>query len=126
MSKKSFRAALFSGKCPSCREGSIFKYPLSNITRFAEMNDRCQVCEAGFEPEPGFYFGSMFITYAFNVVLLVVAAVTLYYFLNLPEVIYLILIVLLAVALMPFSFRLSRSLWLYCFGGLKYKPRGKS
>ena len=90
------------------------------------MNDRCQVCEAGFEPEPGFYFGSMFITYAFNVVLLVVAAVTLYYFLNLPEVIYLILIVLLAVALMPFSFRLSRSLWLYCFGGLKYKPRGKS
>ena len=90
------------------------------------MNDRCQVCEAGFEPEPGFYFGSMFITYAFNVVLLVVAGVTLYYFLDLPEVIYLVLIVLLAVALMPFSFRLSRSLWLYWFGGLKYKPRGKS
>ena len=90
------------------------------------MNDRCQVCEAGFEPEPGFYFGSMFITYAFNVILLVVTGVTLYYFLDLPEVIYLILIVLLAVALMPFSFRLSRSLWLYWFGGLKYKPRGKS
>ena len=90
------------------------------------MNDRCQVCEAGFEPEPGFYFGSMFITYAFNVILLVVTGVTLYYFLDLPEVIYLILIVLLAVALMPFSFRLSRSLWLYWFGGLKYKPRGES
>ena len=126
MSKKSFRAALFSGKCPSCREGSIFKYPLSNITRFAEMNERCQVCEAGFEPEPGFYFGAMFITYTFNVVLLVVTGFTLYYFLDLPEIVYLFLIVLLAVLTMPFSFRLSRSLWLYWFGGLKYRPGGKS
>ena len=126
MSKKSYRAALFSGRCPSCREGLLFKYPLSQISRFAEMNERCPVCEAGFEPEPGFYFGSMFITYAFNVVLLVVAGASLYYLLDLPEVIYLTLIVLLAVAAMPFSFRLSRALWLYWFGGLKYKHSDKS
>ena len=85
------------------------------------MNKRCEVCDAGFEPEPGFYFGSMFITYAFNVILLVLIGVTLYYFLDLPEVVYLFLIVLLAVVTMPFSFRLSRSLWLYWFGGLKYR-----
>jgi hypothetical protein len=86
------------------------------------MNKECPKCGATFEPEPGFYFGSMFITYAFNVVLLVLVGVGLYYFGHLPEWAYLLVVFALAVVTMPFSFRMSRILWLHWFGGLPRRP----
>jgi uncharacterized protein (DUF983 family) len=116
---KSYRKALWEGKCPACREGHIFKYPISQLRRFAEMHKECPLCGAGFEPEPGFYFGSMFITYAFNVILVVLVGVGIYYFGRLPEWVFLLIVVALAAGTMPFSFRMSRVLWLYWFGGLQ-------
>lgn len=109
-------------KCPACREGDIFKYPITNITHFANMNSNCPVCGASFEPEPGFYFGSMFITYTFNVALLISSGLLLYYFFELPEWLYLIILASLTVATMPLSFRVSRLLWLHWFGGHHYNP----
>ena len=126
MKEKSYNSALSSGKCPACRKGNIFKYPFSRISRFSDMNSHCSNCGASFEPEPGFYFGAMFITYAFNVVLLVAFGLSLYYFVELPEAIYLILIAALALIATPASFRSSRILWLYWFGGLHYRPDSES
>lgn len=123
MSNTSYRKALFTGKCPACREGSIFKHPISEVMHFAEMHQQCPICGAGFEPEPGFYFGSMFITYAFNVVLVTLAGVTMYYFWSLPEWLFLLLVAVIAVGIMPYSFRMSRVIWLYWFGGLRYNQR---
>lgn len=120
-----YRKALLAGKCPACRKGDIFKFPLSHIQKFAAMNSSCPVCQANFEPEPGFYFGSMFITYAFNVALVVVAGVLLYYFWKLPEWLFLTVVVVVAAGTMPYSFRMSRILWLYWFGGLHYRGRDK-
>ena len=126
MNEKSYNSALLSGKCPSCRKGEIFKYPFSRISHFSDMNPYCTNCGANFEPEPGFYFGAMFITYAFNVVMLVAFGLGLYYFVELPEAIYLILIALLALVVTPVSFRSSRVLWLYWFGGLQYRSDSES
>jgi hypothetical protein len=125
MSEKSYRTALFSGKCPACREGDIFKYPITKLAYFSDMHGHCPVCGASFEPEPGFYFGAMFITYAFNVVLLTVFGLTIYRFTDLPEITYIVLIALLAILCTPFSFRASRILWLYWFGGHRYQGRQK-
>lgn len=125
MDNSSYRKALLHGRCPACREGDIFKHPVRRLTRFSEMHSQCPVCGAGFEPEPGFYFGSMFITYAFNVVIVVLAGVLFYYFLELPEWVFLATVVILAVGAMPFSFRMSRTLWLYWFGGLHYRGPGR-
>lgn len=121
METKSYRKALFSGKCPVCREGDIFRHPLRQLDKFASMNPSCPVCGAAFEPEPGFYFGSMFITYAFNVALVVVTGLILYHFWEIPEWLFLTLVGVLAIGSMPWSFRLSRILWLYWFGGLHYR-----
>lgn len=126
MNNNSYLNALLSGKCPACREGDIFMHPILQLKRFAEMHSKCPVCGAGFEPEPGFYFGSMFITYAFNVVLVIVTGVSLYYFWDLPEWVFVVLVSLLAIGAMPFSFRMSRTLWLYWFGGLHHDPRRNS
>ena len=125
MDNKSYRKALLDGRCPACRQGAIFKYPLREVTRFAEMHAQCPVCGAGFMPEPGFYFGSMFITYAFNVVLVVMAGLLFYYFWDLPEWMFLAIVILIAVGAMPFSFRMSRTLWLYWFGGLHYREQDR-
>lgn len=85
------------------------------------MHKNCPHCGVSFEREPGFYFGAMYITYAFNVALLVAAGLFTWYVVSLPEGINLVLIAVLAVVITPFSFRVSRVLWLYWFGGLTYK-----
>ena len=104
MSKRSYREALLSGKCPACREGDIFKYPFIKIAHFADMNNSCPHCGAGFEREPGFYLGSMYITYAFNTALMIAFGLALYFFVEWPEAVYLTLIALSAVLITPLSF----------------------
>ena len=89
------------------------------------MNRQCPACGASFIPEPGFYFGAMYITYAFNILLLIGIGLSLYYWSDLPESTYLILIAVLAAVSTPFSFRISRVLWLYWFGDLYYNPNKK-
>lgn len=113
------------GKCPTCGQGEIFKYPLSNVAHFADMHSNCPVCGVSLEPEPGFYFGAMYITYAFNIVILIAFGLSIYYLVALPEIMYLILIASVAVVTTPFSFRVSRVLWLYWFGGLQRKEEQK-
>jgi hypothetical protein len=103
----------------------FFKYPVSRISHFAEMNHQCPVCNASFEREPGFYYGAMFITYAFNAALVIVFGLGMYYLFTVSEIVSLVLIALLSVILTPFSFRFSRLIWLYWFGGLHYDPDRK-
>jgi uncharacterized protein (DUF983 family) len=122
MPEKSWRSALLSGKCPACREGDIFKYPLKKITHFAEMHKNCQHCGSTFEPEPGFYFGAMFVSYALSVVLFIAIWLTLYIFWDPSDMVYVIIIGLGAMFFTPISFRVSRVLFLYWFGGLSYSP----
>jgi phosphoglycerol transferase MdoB-like AlkP superfamily enzyme len=84
-----------------------------------DMNNSCPVCSASFEPEPGFYFGAMFISYAFTVAIMFVNWVILYLFLK-PETSTYIYAFLVSVFIAtPFSYRYSRLIWLYWFGGHK-------
>ncbi|MFN0203949.1 MAG: DUF983 domain-containing protein [Bacteroidia bacterium] len=122
MQQKSWGSALLSGKCPACREGDIFTYPLKRITHFAEMNKNCPHCTSTLEPEPGFYFGAMFVSYALSVILFVVMWTALYVFWNPSDLVYVVVIGLGAILFTPISFRVSRVLFLYWFGGLLYKP----
>lgn len=73
-----------------------------------------------FEPEPGFYFGAMFVSYALSVVLFAVIGITLYVLGNPADWVYLSAIILGAVLFTPFSFRYSRILFLYSFGGIHF------
>ena len=84
------------------------------------MNRECAVCGALFEPEPGFYYGAMFVSYAFTVAIFVMISVILYFFFHPPEEAYLITILATAALLTPLSFRYSRVLFLYWFGGYRF------
>ncbi len=123
MPKSTLGSALWWGKCPRCRQGKIFKSPATQLTQFGLMHNQCPHCGAGFEPEPGFYFGAMFISYAINVALFVAAWLALYVLWR-PDSdwVYVGAITVVALVFTPWTYRFSRILWLYWFGGLRYDP----
>ena len=49
-------------KCPRCHEGNLF----DNKIGLFDMPKRCSVCNQNYLPEPGFYYGAMFISYIFT------------------------------------------------------------
>lgn len=116
----SLKQAILKEKCPRCREGDLFKQPALSVG-FYKMHERCSTCNQTFEPEPGFYFGAMFISYAMAVAMSVICWIILYFLLNPPFEAYVIVILFVNVVLLPFIFRFSRTLFLYGFGGINYK-----
>lgn len=123
MREKTLINAQFYGKCPRCREGDIFKYPVTHLSKFSAMHASCPRCEASFEPEPGFYFGAMFVSYALTIVLFTFVGLVLYFFFHPSDTVYIISITIAAILFTPFSFRYSRILWLHWFGGYRYDPQ---
>ncbi len=114
--------AMSKGLCPQCRQGKMFKYPLWKISKFAEMNENCPVCGLKFEVEPGFWYGAMFVSYANTILLLVIMGVGIFYIFNdPPTVYYIVAITIMSIVLVPFNFRISRSVFLHLFGFVKYK-----
>lgn len=123
MNERSLGAAMLHGKCPSCREGNIFPSRMFSYTKLTDVNHKCPNCEAVFTPEPDFFYGAMFISYAFSVALMV----TVFTAINIlvdqaPLSTYLITIVISNILLLPLMLRYSKVLYLYWLGKLKYDP----
>lgn len=123
MHKRSYTAAILQGKCPRCREGNIFTYPVSRISSFIKMNDTCPECGVRLEPEPGFYQGAMYVGYGFTVAMLVTIGIILYALGDPSEWVYIGVIIGVMVLLAPLNYRYSRIIYLYFFGGIKYDHR---
>lgn len=116
--------ALLDLRCPRCHQGQLFSHPAYHLTRFAHMPENCPVCQQAFEPEPGFYFGAMFVSYAFSVAIFVISSVLLYYLAGDPALwVYIVVVGAAATACTPLALRYSRALMLYWFGGVSYRPK---
>jgi len=63
-------------KCPHCHEGEFFsdRNPY-NLSKAGDVLDECPVCHRRYSPEPGFYFGAMYVAYALTVATFVTAYV---------------------------------------------------
>jgi len=123
MQKKTFSEALIHGRCPACREGYMFSYPISRISKFNVMNASCPHCGISLEPEPGFYQGAMYVGYAFTIIILVAFGVIMYFAGDPADWVYISTIVGVMALLAPLNYRYSRILYLHFFGGIKYNPR---
>ncbi|MCB2407631.1 DUF983 domain-containing protein [Hymenobacter lucidus] len=114
--------AFLALRCPRCHEGPLFTYPALS-TKFARMPDNCPVCGQAYEPEPGFYWGAMFVSYGFSVAIFAISGVLCYYLLGDPAVwVYVLTVAVASILLMPLVFRYSRAIMLYLFGGVRYNP----
>jgi hypothetical protein len=93
-----------------------------NLRNFSTMNEECPVCKESFEPEPGFYFGAMFVSYAINVAIMVAVWVASNVLFNDVGVWWLVLAsVVTGLALTPVTFRWARLVWINLF--VKYDPK---
>jgi uncharacterized protein (DUF983 family) len=99
--------SLLRKRCPRCRQGPIFE-------RGWTMHARCPVCGLVYEPEPGYFMGSLYISYGMGTILIGLLMLGLH--LLLPDW-DLGIIVLMAVALFaPFAgvvTRYARVTWMY-------------
>jgi uncharacterized protein (DUF983 family) len=124
MKTRSLGAAIAQGKCPQCREGNIFPTSLYSYRKLTAVNHHCGKCAANFNPEPDFYMGAMFVSYAFSVALVVTVLVALNILMERPPFwMYVVVIVGANVLLLPLLLRYSKILYLYGVGKLKYNPQ---
>lgn len=104
--------AVLAKRCPACLRGPMFH-------GFMSMRDACPVCGHCFTPEPGFFQGAMFVSYAVGVAELIVGSTIAYVLLS-PHigvawalgaagVVHLILV--------PQLFEYSRVIWAHLFAG---------
>ncbi|GAB3638599.1 hypothetical protein GCM10027422_41890 [Hymenobacter arcticus] len=116
--------ALLALRCPRCHRGKLFSNPATSLTKFTDMPAACPVCEQTFEPEPGFYFGAMYISFGFAVGTFAVVGILLYYLFNDPDTwVYVVVVTFITLVSTPLVFRYSRALMLYLFGGARYNPK---
>ena len=116
-------AALLALRCPRCHRGPLFKHSAASL-HFAEMYDACVVCEQTYEPEPGFYYGAMYLSFGFSVMIFAIVGVLLYNFAGDPDTwVYVAVVFGVTLLTTPLVFRYSRAMMLYFFGGARYDPR---
>lgn len=113
--------SIFKNKCPRCQEGDFFvsKNPY-NLTKMSKMPEECPVCGQSYQPEQGFYFGAMYVSYAIGVAIFVtlwVATNVLFPSINVFAQIGIVLFGIFG--LFPVNFRLSRKIWINLF--IKYQ-----
>lgn len=84
------------------------------------MNETCPHCGVRLEPEPGFYQGAMYVSYANTVILLALVSALLYILGDFSEWVYIGTVISVILLLVPLNFRFSRLVYLYLFGGIRY------
>ncbi len=103
-------------RCPKCQEGAFFKTDNPyNFKLFDKQNDNCSVCGEDFKKEPGFYYGSMYVSYALTVAYAIGLTVifVLGFEFELKKVFFFLFPSM--IVLLPFFFRFARLMWLNFF-----------
>ncbi|HTA84433.1 MAG TPA: DUF983 domain-containing protein [Bacteroidia bacterium] len=114
----------FTNKCPRCKAAKVFEsnnpYSFKNGLT---MRKHCVSCGLKYEREVGYFYGSMYVSYGIQTLL-----VTVMYLLNIywwkMDALYLVFwIIGSALAIFPLTFRWSRIIWIGMF--TKYQPELK-
>jgi hypothetical protein len=124
--KRGYLSTVIGCRCPRCREGKLFKNPVSiSLKKNMEMYERCPVCDQPTEIEVGFYYGTGYVSYALALVLSGVTFVAWLLLIGFSFgdnrfLYWIILNAVLLIILQPWLMRLSRSLWISWF--VSYDP----
>jgi hypothetical protein len=90
------------------------------VKGFFDMPKECPNCGQDFEPETGFYFGAMYVSYGLTVALSVAVFVVTLIFDIYTLGRFLIINGIVLLVLLPYIFRVSRSIWIAII--VKYDP----
>ncbi|WP_158233421.1 DUF983 domain-containing protein [Reichenbachiella sp. 5M10] len=102
----------------------MFKTSLFHKWYDREMEKNCKVCHQAFEPEPGFYYGAMFVSYAFSVAITFVVGMVLFHVFGDPEMwVYVVSLLGVVGLVWPLMYRYSRAIFLHVFGGIRFDAK---
>lgn len=119
----SLTAAILRCKCPRCRKGDLFPVHLMSFKKLTAINQTCPNCGVELVPEPDFYYGAMYISYALSVALFITVMVVLNFLFNDPELmVYIVSVLFFNLILLPLMLRISKVLYLYGLGRIGYEP----
>lgn len=113
-------------KCPRCHEGDFFVSTPYDLKRAGDLHEECSNCKLNYRPEPGFYYGAMYVSYALGVALFVTLWVSFNLFL--PSVsagVQVLVIALASVLTAPYLYALSKIIWANFFIPFEKKNNGK-
>lgn len=111
--------AIFGYRCPRCRQGDLFE----KGKIFPKPLENCPVCGLRYEREPDFFQGAMYVSYAISVAIFITFGFGAYFVFNDPPTyVYWVTVISAAILLSPLNWRLSKSLFIHWFGGVKYQP----
>ena len=107
--------SILFNKCPRCHQGDFFVTKSAFSRNFDQMHPHCPHCNENFMPEPGFYWASMFVSYAFYTIWTLLTFFIAVIWMGVDVNDYLIGLVPTLIILMPYFFRMARRTWLTIF-----------
>ncbi|MEM9824289.1 MAG: DUF983 domain-containing protein [Bacteroidota bacterium] len=120
---RSLFASVKDMKCPRCREGALFETSTFSLSKPFEMYDRCPKCGQNYMPEPGFYFGAMFVSYIIWGGFSVALCLTLVFGFDWSVNGAFTLLILISIVSFVWIFRISRSIWIHII--IPYRPQAR-
>ena len=116
MAKPGKLYSVLFNKCPRCGKGDFFLTKSAyNLRSFDKMNKNCPHCGENLVPEPGFYQGALYMSYAFYVAFMVIYFLIFVNFFEEYLDYFLISIIPILIILTPLFYRLARRSWLALF-----------
>jgi len=112
-----------TARCPECRKGPLFYHSPFHYSKFQAVHKECPHCKCNYEPEPGFFWGALYINYGFNVATLVAVSLALWVLFGGVDVwTHIIAVVVTVIVTIPFTTRISRNLMMHWFGPYHFRP----
>ena len=69
--KPNYYWSMLTMKCPRCRRGAMYKdpnpYKKITLKHIFDMHEKCPVCAQKYDLEPGFWYGTAYVSYALTV-----------------------------------------------------------
>lgn len=108
-------------RCPRCRRGDLFPTSSFSFSMPFKQYEHCPKCGQNYFPEPGFYYGAMFISYIGSGFFCLGFVMLLHWVFNLGFALSFLFLALVATILFVWWFRFSRSFYFHIIA--KYQPK---
>lgn len=106
--------------CPTCREGDLFPTPTFSFREPFAQYSHCPNCGQNYFPEPGFYYGAMFLSYIFSGFFCLGVVMLLHWVLDWSMLASFAALIAIVGVLFVWWFRMSRSAYLHLV--YRFKP----
>jgi uncharacterized protein (DUF983 family) len=116
--------SIFTMRCPRCRRGEMFQdhnpYKNLKLRHIFNMYHSCPVCHQKYNLEPGFWYGTGYVSYGLAVLISGISFIAWWFIIGISvndnRVFYWLAInAVLVLALQPWLMRISRVMYLYLF-----------